>query len=168
MESSSKLLAAVRQRGAAPSSSDGEMANPSIRGQYSEKTVAQTSVKVCPNRSKKESPNEFALTLVRESSASPRFSSSPSRTCRAGRVPLASNLGAVLANGGPQSLVWGILIVVPGALAQAGSLAEMAAMQPIAGAQYHWIDHLAPPKYRRLITWMQGELAAYRLTLRCK
>lgn len=75
--------------------------------------------------------------------------------------PLGSNMGAVLVNGGPQTLVWGILIVVPGALAQAGSLAEMAAMQPIAGAQYHWIDHLAPSKYRRLITWMQGEFPGF-------
>ena len=29
-------------------------------------------------------------------------------------------------------------------------------MQPIAGAQYHWTWLLAPPRYRRLITWMQG------------
>ena len=46
------------------------------------------------------------------------------------------NLQATLINGGPRGLVWGILIVVTGALAQAASLAEMASAQPIAGAQY--------------------------------
>lgn len=50
-------------------------------------------------------------------------------------IPLR-NLQATLINGGPRALVWGILIVVAGALAQAASLAEMASAQPIAGAQY--------------------------------
>jgi len=49
---------------------------------------------------------------------------------------LLRNLQATLINGGPRALVWGILIVVAGALAQAASLAEMASAQPIAGAQY--------------------------------
>lgn len=59
-------------------------------------------------------------------------------------------------NGGPQSLAWGILVVVAGALAQSASLAEMSSVQPIAGAQYHWTHYLAPAGSRRFITWMQG------------
>lgn len=55
-----------------------------------------------------------------------------------------------------QTLVWGIVAVVLGALAQAASMAELAAIQPIAGAQYHWTHHLAPERHKRLITWMQG------------
>jgi choline transport protein len=35
-------------------------------------------------------------------------------------------------------------------------MAEMASVQPIAGAQYHWTHYLAPPSHRRFITWMQG------------
>jgi len=66
------------------------------------------------------------------------------------------NLGAVFWNGGPQTLAWGILIVAAGALAQSASLAEMASIQPIAGAQYHWTAFLAPARQRRFITWMQG------------
>ena len=66
------------------------------------------------------------------------------------------NLSAVLYNGGPQTLAWGILVVAAGALAQSASLAEMASLQPIAGAQYHWTHYLAPPSQRRFITWMQG------------
>lgn len=67
-----------------------------------------------------------------------------------------SNLNAVLTNGGPQALAWGIVIVVFGAMAQSASLAEMASMQPIAGAQYHWTSYLAPQRQKRFITWMQG------------
>ena len=66
------------------------------------------------------------------------------------------NLQAVFYNGGPNALAWGIIVVVAGALAQSASLAEMSAVQPIAGAQYHWTHYLAPPSQRRFITWMQG------------
>jgi hypothetical protein len=66
------------------------------------------------------------------------------------------NLSTVLTNGGPQALAWGIVIVVSGAMAQSASLAEMASMQPIAGAQYHWTNYLAPEGQKKFITWMQG------------
>ncbi|CAI7669419.1 unnamed protein product [Penicillium bialowiezense] len=68
----------------------------------------------------------------------------------------ALNLSAVLTNGGPEALAWGIVIVVCGAMAQSASLAEMASMQPIAGAQYHWTHYLAPHNQKKFITWMQG------------
>ncbi|OAX81530.1 hypothetical protein ACJ72_04122 [Emergomyces africanus] len=66
------------------------------------------------------------------------------------------NIRAVFTNGGPRGLAWGIFVAVSGALAQSASLAEMAAMQPVAGAQHHWTSHLAPLRYNRFITWMQG------------
>lgn len=69
---------------------------------------------------------------------------------------MAMNMGATFYNGGPSSLAWGILLVVIGALAQSLSMAELAAIQPIAGAQYHWTSMLAPADYKRFITWMQG------------
>ncbi|EEH05174.1 conserved hypothetical protein [Histoplasma capsulatum G186AR] len=69
---------------------------------------------------------------------------------------MALYLTGSFTNGGPRALSWGIIVVVCGALAQSASLAEMASMQPIAGAQYHWTHHLAPPNQKRFITWMQG------------
>ncbi|OAX85589.1 hypothetical protein ACJ72_00003 [Emergomyces africanus] len=69
---------------------------------------------------------------------------------------MALYLTGAFTNGGPRALSWGIVVVVSGALAQSASLAEMASMQPIAGAQYHWTHHLAPPNQKRFITWMQG------------
>lgn len=71
----------------------------------------------------------------------------------------------MLSNGGPEALAWGIVIVVFGAMAQSASLAEMASMQPIAGAQYHWTHYLAPTNQKKFITWMQGmSLIEYLLT----
>jgi choline transport protein len=69
---------------------------------------------------------------------------------------MAMNMGATFYNGGASSLAWGILLVVIGALAQSLSMAELASIQPIAGAQYHWTSMLAPADYKRFITWMQG------------
>ena len=68
------------------------------------------------------------------------------------------NMAASFWNGGPESLVWGCLLVVLGSLAQAYSLAEMGAILPISGAQYHWTYLLAPPRWKYLITWVQGTL----------
>lgn len=68
------------------------------------------------------------------------------------------NIGLAFQNGGPRAVIWGFFVVVPGILCQVASLAELASIQPIAGAQYHWTYHLAPPKSRRFITWMQGWL----------
>lgn len=37
------------------------------------------------------------------------------------------------------------------------SLAEMASICPISGAQYHWTALFAPPRIRHFMTWMQGK-----------
>ncbi|KAF7596487.1 hypothetical protein BBP40_001359 [Aspergillus hancockii] len=71
----------------------------------------------------------------------------------------ALNRTAVLTIGGSEALVWGIIIVIVGALAQCASLAEMASMQPIAGAQYQRTHYWAPDSEKRFITWMQGWVA---------
>lgn len=69
---------------------------------------------------------------------------------------IATNIGLAFANGGPRALIWGFFIVIPGILCQVASLAELASVQPIAGAQYHWTHFLAPPEWRRSVTWLQG------------
>ncbi|KAF2172672.1 hypothetical protein M409DRAFT_62418 [Zasmidium cellare ATCC 36951] len=61
-------------------------------------------------------------------------------------------------NGGPQVFIWSCLISWIGVLAQAASMAEMASLQPIAGAQYHWTWAFAPIRMKRFLTWLQGWL----------
>ncbi|KAK7614754.1 amino acid/polyamine transporter I [Phyllosticta paracitricarpa] len=67
-----------------------------------------------------------------------------------------SNLLPVFLNGGPQVLIWGLVIVWVGALAQSASLAEMASITPIAGAQYHWTAAFAPRRCHKFMTWIQA------------
>ena len=61
-----------------------------------------------------------------------------------------------LYNGGPQTFAWSIFIAYIGAMSQAASLAEMASSVPIAGAQYHWTNALAPRNMKKFTTWLQG------------
>ncbi|KXT02185.1 hypothetical protein AC578_5962 [Pseudocercospora eumusae] len=78
------------------------------------------------------------------------------------------NMSFALYAGGPQIMVWGMLIAWIGAMAQAASLAEMASIQPIAGAQYHWTWAFAPAKARRFLTWLQGYVTWFAyLSLMC-
>ncbi|CAM1503633.1 Fc.00g012240.m01.CDS01 [Cosmosporella sp. VM-42] len=69
---------------------------------------------------------------------------------------MCTNMFFALYNGGPQTFVFSFVIVFFGAIAQAASLGEMASIQPVAGAQYHWTYHLAPAGIRRFATWIQG------------
>jgi choline transport protein len=64
---------------------------------------------------------------------------------------------AGLYNGGPVSLVYGMILSFIGTMALASSIAEMASSTPIAGAQYHWTFTYAPQKAAVFMSWMQGE-----------
>lgn len=59
-------------------------------------------------------------------------------------------------NGGPASVAYGFIVSVIGFLAVTASLAEMASISPIAGAQYHWTAEHAPPRARPMLSWIQG------------
>lgn len=61
-----------------------------------------------------------------------------------------------LINGGPAAYVFNFIIVITGVLAQAASLADLASIIPIAGAQYYWAYYYAPERHRLFITWVQG------------
>ncbi|KAK8066815.1 hypothetical protein PG997_013562 [Apiospora hydei] len=66
------------------------------------------------------------------------------------------NMTSALLNGGPRALFFGAFLALAGAWAQAASVAEMASLQPVAGAQYHWTYHLAPRRVRRFMCYLQG------------
>ncbi|KAK6832880.1 hypothetical protein PG995_012657 [Apiospora arundinis] len=66
------------------------------------------------------------------------------------------NMTSALLNGGPRALFFGAFLALAGAWAQASSVAEMASLQPVAGAQYHWTYHLAPKRIRRFMCYLQG------------
>lgn len=51
---------------------------------------------------------------------------------------MCTNMYFALYNGGPSAFVFSMMIVFVGACSQAASIGEMASIQPVAGAQYHW------------------------------
>uniref|UniRef100_A0A0B7KKZ8 Amino acid transporter n=1 Tax=Bionectria ochroleuca TaxID=29856 RepID=A0A0B7KKZ8_BIOOC len=61
--------------------------------------------------------------------------------------------------GGPAATVWGIMLVgiiyIPIAL----TLCELVSAYPSIGGQYHWSSILAPPKYRRGISYVCGSIS---------
>jgi hypothetical protein len=57
---------------------------------------------------------------------------------------IGGSIGVGLLAGGPVSLVYGLMFTFSGTLACAASIAEMASLCPIAGAQYHWTYMFAP------------------------
>ncbi|KAF5586352.1 GABA permease [Fusarium pseudocircinatum] len=69
---------------------------------------------------------------------------------------MCSNMYFALFNGGPQTFLFSFIIVFCGAIYQAASLGEMASIQPVAGAQYHWTFYMAPQSVKRFATWIQG------------
>lgn len=66
------------------------------------------------------------------------------------------NMYYALYNGGPRTFIITYIIAIIGALGQSASLCEMASIQPIAGAQYHWTWALSVGSTKRIATWIQG------------
>lgn len=65
-------------------------------------------------------------------------------------------MGVGITSGGPVSLIYGLMFTLSGTLACAASVAEMASICPISGAQYHWTYMFAPKKWKVFITFIQG------------
>jgi len=73
---------------------------------------------------------------------------------------VGASMGVGLTAGGPVALVYGFLFVIAGTLACAASVAEMASICPISGAQYHWTYMFAPREWKVFLSFMQGKGAA--------
>ena len=66
------------------------------------------------------------------------------------------NLTAGLTNGGIPVLVYAIMWNFVGFCPIYLSMAEMASMAPIAGAQYHWVSEFAPENLQRGLSYLTG------------
>ncbi|KAK8101952.1 hypothetical protein PG999_012326 [Apiospora kogelbergensis] len=67
-----------------------------------------------------------------------------------------TNMYYAMYNGGPSAYFFSYIVIAVGAGCQVASFSELASIQPIAGAQYYWTYHFAPPGSRRFLTWIQG------------
>ncbi|KAK5731770.1 hypothetical protein LTR17_011121 [Elasticomyces elasticus] len=61
-----------------------------------------------------------------------------------------------LVDGGRAGLVWNVLWNIVGFGPIYLSMAEMASMAPIAGAQYHWVSKFAPESCQRILSYISG------------
>lgn len=70
-------------------------------------------------------------------------------------ILLTSNTQALLA-GGSAGLFWSLSWSYLGQTFIVLSLAEMSAMAPTAGGQYHWVSEFAPPRWQKLLSYLSG------------
>lgn len=61
-----------------------------------------------------------------------------------------------LIDGGQPALIYGIIWAFVGFGPIYLSMAEMASMAPIAGAQYHWVSEFAPESCQRILSYITG------------
>jgi choline transport protein len=66
------------------------------------------------------------------------------------------NITPGLTNGGRPALVYSVLWNFVGFGPIYLSMAEMASMAPIAGAQYHWVSEFAPESLQRILSYYTG------------
>ncbi|KAI9166424.1 amino-acid permease [Paramyrothecium foliicola] len=71
---------------------------------------------------------------------------------------LATTLLYPLAGGGPVNIIWGWVAVSLIILCVASSLGEITSVYPTAGGVYYQAFMLAPPKWRRVASWICGWL----------
>lgn len=63
-------------------------------------------------------------------------------------------------NGGPAGLVYGFLIAWLSTLSVYTVISELASMSPIASGQYFWVYILAPPRYKKILSYLVGWLTS--------
>ena len=61
-----------------------------------------------------------------------------------------------LTDGGRPALVYSVLWNFVGFGPVYLSMAEMASMAPIAGAQYHWVSEFAPERFQKILSYLTG------------
>lgn len=72
---------------------------------------------------------------------------------------IAGSLQLALLAGGPATLIYSILVTTTAYFAIAASMAELAAVYPTAGGQYHFASIIAPERWRREVSYTCGLLA---------
>ncbi|KAI6099975.1 hypothetical protein EV401DRAFT_2081217 [Pisolithus croceorrhizus] len=71
---------------------------------------------------------------------------------------LAAPIATSLVGGGPVVMVWGWLLVSAFTQTLALSLAEICSKYPTSAGAYYWCFRLASPKYKVLLSWINGWL----------
>ncbi|KAG4438549.1 hypothetical protein IFR05_005973 [Cadophora sp. M221] len=73
-------------------------------------------------------------------------------------ITLITGLASSISLGGPPVIMYGFMMMAIVATFVAISLGELASAMPHSGGQYFWVATLAPPKYRRFLSYITGIL----------
>ncbi|KAK0517683.1 hypothetical protein OC835_008084, partial [Tilletia horrida] len=71
-------------------------------------------------------------------------------------VAMAGSLSVVLPSGGPSAMLWGLIVSTIGTLCIAATMAEVAAVFVSPGGPYHHAYLLAPPRWKKSISFIGG------------
>ncbi|PPR02582.1 hypothetical protein CVT24_002154 [Panaeolus cyanescens] len=71
---------------------------------------------------------------------------------------LALGMETAFIGGGPAAMFWGWVLISFTTFMLALSLAEITSKYPTSAGAYYWCFRMAPPKYRRLVSWITGWL----------
>lgn len=63
-------------------------------------------------------------------------------------------------NGGPAGAVYGFIIAWTSTLSVYTVISELASMAPISGGQYYWVYMMAPPRFKRVSSYIVGWLTS--------
>jgi len=69
---------------------------------------------------------------------------------------LSASLSLALPSGGSTSVIWGLVTAGICNLCLAASLAEFLSAYPTAGGQYHWVQVIAWPRWRPVLSYITG------------
>jgi choline transport protein len=69
---------------------------------------------------------------------------------------LGASMSLALPSGGPDAVIWGLVVAGICNLCLAASLAEFLSAYPTAGGQYHWVAVISWKKWVPLLSWITG------------
>ncbi|KIW30667.1 uncharacterized protein PV07_06391 [Cladophialophora immunda] len=69
---------------------------------------------------------------------------------------LGASMSLALPSGGPDSVIWGLIVAGICNLCLAASLAEFLSAYPTAGGQYHWVAVISWKRWVPLLSWITG------------
>ncbi|KIW96544.1 uncharacterized protein Z519_01935 [Cladophialophora bantiana CBS 173.52] len=69
---------------------------------------------------------------------------------------LGASMSLALPSGGPDSVIWGLVVAGICNLCLAASLAEFLSAYPTAGGQYHWVAVISWKRWVPLLSWITG------------
>ncbi|KAF8230415.1 hypothetical protein L208DRAFT_1282163 [Tricholoma matsutake] len=80
---------------------------------------------------------------------------------------LSAPFDTALIGGGPVAIIWGWILVSILTNALMFSMGELASKYPTSAGAYYWVYRLSPPRYRLLLSWINGWISMVGVWMIC-